>query len=254
MNQPLMSVARFRSGRTRAMATLIFLGIGIFADVVGVLANSIELATGNIMDPNSDEINVFILLELGLGLLMLTAGITTIVLFCMWLYRVADNLTALGHPRHLQQYSPGWAVGSFFVPFVNLVIPYRAVREVWVKSGPDYQPDTFSAYSDTSTPIYFKLWWGFWLASNVINNIATRAYFGANTRSEMSAATQIDIVGSLLTIPAAVFAIMVVKSIDQRQEERSRRVQYMPNLPPPPPVFNPPANVPPATPQRGPEF
>ncbi|QYO65100.1 DUF4328 domain-containing protein [Leptolyngbya sp. 7M] len=49
-------------------------------------------------------------------------GIATIVLFLVWLYRAHKNLFSL-KPTHLD-FSPGWAVGWWFIPFLNLVRPY----------------------------------------------------------------------------------------------------------------------------------
>ncbi len=224
------------------MAAVICLALGIFLNVVSLVTNAITLLTGSVADPTSEEIALSDLLDIGLGLLQLIVIFATIVLFSMWLYRAASNLEALGHPKHLREHSPGWAVGSFFVPFVNLVVPYRAVKEVWAKSDPEEVGEEggapFGYYSAASTPAYFKAWWGFWLVSNMVNNVATRLYFNVDTQDEMVWAMKVDTIGTLLTIPAAVFAILVVKSIDRRQQERSRRIRYIPNLPPPPPVFD----------------
>jgi hypothetical protein len=35
-----------------------------------------------------------------------------------------------------QRFSAGWAVGSWFVPFVNLVVPKQVVNDVWRASTP----------------------------------------------------------------------------------------------------------------------
>jgi hypothetical protein len=250
MNQPLTALAPYRPGHTRAMAAVIFLAAGIFLDVVGVAGTTVRLATGSVLDPSGEEITPYDLLELGLGLIQIIVVITTVVLFCMWLHRAHSNLPALGNPRQGLKYSPAWAVGSFFVPFVNLVVPYRATKEVWDKSDPAVGTDFFVPYSDSPAPAYFPLWWGFWIVSNIVNNIATRLYIRADSEAEMLVATWADLFGDLLNIPAAVFAILVVKGIDRRQDERSRRVSYVPNLPPPPPVFDGAANVPP---RGGPE-
>src|ERR1700690_2911245 len=55
-----------------------------------------------------------------LGLANFTVVVLTAVYVCLWLHRAFTNLRAL---RINTVMSPGWAVGSFFVPFVNLVVP-----------------------------------------------------------------------------------------------------------------------------------
>jgi hypothetical protein len=48
------------------------------------------------------------------------------VLFLLWQYRAAKTARALGYPARR---SPGWGVGSYFVPVVNLWMPYQALRD-----------------------------------------------------------------------------------------------------------------------------
>lgn len=62
------------------------------------------------------------------------AIVGAIAAFCMWTHRVYRNLPALG-ARGLR-YTPAWAVGWLFVPFVNLVIPFFVFSEIWRHSIP----------------------------------------------------------------------------------------------------------------------
>jgi len=64
----------------------------------------------------------------GLGvfeLLMLLTGIPASVLFLIWKYRAATSARA-NNPS-VMTVSPAMAVGSYFIPFANLVIPYQAM-------------------------------------------------------------------------------------------------------------------------------
>jgi len=151
----------------------------------------------------------------------------------MWLYRSYDNLRAFSPSRRLN-HSPGWAVGSFFIPFVNLVVPYRAVKEVWQKSG---SPDE-ALLSEPSPPAWFPIWWLFWLLASFAGNITMRASFDETVPE--STATMFSIVASALSILAAVFAYLVVDAIDKRQEEISGKLKLGKISGPPPP----PANLP----------
>jgi hypothetical protein len=168
-----------------------------------------------------------LLTVLGAGIFVATA-----VVFLMWLHRSSKNLPAFGQwnsPSH----SAAWAVGSFFVPIVNLFVPYQAIKEVWQKSRPsESQSFSFS----TSPPGFFPPWWGFWLASNIATNIYFRM-IGAELGRETVAV--VGIVSEILSIVAAGLAIQVIREIDRRQQESIDHVA--PNLqrpgPPPPPVF-----------------
>ena len=151
----------------------------------------------------------------------------TVIFFCIWLYRAYDNLRAF-NPSLPLDHSPGWAVGSFFVPFVNLLIPYRAVREVWQRSEP---PDE-SFLSAPSPPAILPIWWGFWLLASIASNLSLRSSLNENVSESTS--TVISIVAGGLTILAAVFAYLVVNAIDKRQEETSRKLRLGEFAGPPP--------------------
>jgi Domain of unknown function (DUF4328)/Protein of unknown function (DUF2510) len=48
------------------------------------------------------------------------------ILFLVWQYRAAQVARALRYPA---AHSPGWGVGCWFVPVVNLWMPYQALRD-----------------------------------------------------------------------------------------------------------------------------
>jgi hypothetical protein len=75
-----------------------------------------------------------------LGLATVAVYIATAVAFLMWLYRASNNVAAFGQRT---QHSSGWAVGSFFVPIMNLFVPYQATKDIWQKSEPDAQSFSF---------------------------------------------------------------------------------------------------------------
>lgn len=239
--QPITATEPFRSGHGRAVAVTILLAASMIVSLVAALATLAKIASGAASQiPNDEEVGVFDFIELGVGLIHIVVFIATVVAFCMWLYRVCKNLPALGNPKPVIDYSPAWAVGSFFVPFANLIIPFRAVKETWAKSDPAVPHDNYVAPSEPSGPLVLKVWWAFWLLSNFVANAAFRVWLNADTPGEFYIEAWLDMLSDLLTIPAAIFGIFVVREIDRRQEERGKRVVYAPQAPPPPPIFTPP--------------
>src|SRR5262245_21319112 len=65
----------------------------------------------------------------GSSLVMLIIYAVCIFLTCRLTFRMMKNLHLAG--SGYVSTSAGWAVGSYFIPFVNLVIPVRAVGEIW---------------------------------------------------------------------------------------------------------------------------
>ena len=222
----------FNSAHTRARIVKILLIAGAIAAGLSLVAEAVLLAVPPLADDQELGENlvtvVVVLLRLLFAVLEAIIYITTVVFFCMWLYRAYDNLRAFGHGQ--LDHSPGWAVGSFFVPFVNLVIPYRAVREVWQKSAP---PDE-ALLSAPSPPAWFPIWWAFWLISCFVDNISLRASFNEDIPENVT--TTIAIVASALSIIAAGVAYLVVDAIDKRQEETSQKLNLGRFSGPPAPV------------------
>jgi len=84
------------------------LQVALIAKAVTV---SITMAEATANDARQRLIGVFEIV------LLIGAAVT----FLVWFHRVDKNLSALGG-RDLK-YTPGWAMGGFFVPFLNLVRP-----------------------------------------------------------------------------------------------------------------------------------
>jgi hypothetical protein len=210
----------------------VLLIVGAVATGISLLAEALSLAFPLTDDQElgDNPIGTIVMLIVFLvAVLELIIYVATVVFFCMWLYRAYGNLPAF-NPSHRLNYSQGWAVGSFFVPFANLIVPYRAVKELWQKSGP---PDE-ALLSEPGPPAYFPVWWLFWLLGSFAGNISMRISFDENVPE--STATIISIVASALSIIAAVCAYLVVDAIDKRQEDTSGklRLREFSGAPPPP--------------------
>jgi hypothetical protein len=88
-----------------------------------------------------------------------------VVPIALWIYRAHANLRDAGVIK--LAYSPGWSVGSFFVPLVNLVIPFRAMRELHNRSHGETEWEANSPVGDVTS------WWSCHLAAMVVLAVAT---------------------------------------------------------------------------------
>ncbi len=139
---------RIASLETRAgivrLALWTFLGTG----AVGVLVTLLVLTwLLEIADPSVD-------LTAGLGFVSLLSWpvlLLAVIPVLAWVHRAHANLREAGVKG--LAYSPGWAVGSYFVPFVNCVVPFKAMRELYNRSYGE--PDDFAQSS--AGPV--TSWW-----------------------------------------------------------------------------------------------
>jgi hypothetical protein len=209
--------------------------------IIGAIATGLSLITEALSIPfpfsEGQELDenplgaVLALMIFLLAVFELIIYVTTVIFFCVWLYRAYDNLRVFNRWAGLD-YSPTMAVGSFFIPFANLVVPYRAVRETWQKSG---IPDELML-GLPEAPASFPVWWMFWLLGSFVGNISMRLSFNENVPH--TTATLVGILASALSIIAAVFAYLVVNAIDKRQEETAEKLQLGRFARPQPPPAN----------------
>lgn len=82
-----------------------------------------------------------------------------------WIYRAHANLREAGLDE--LNYTPGWTVGSYFMPLVNFVVPFRAMRELHNRSHGESEWQAHSPVADVSS------WWSCHLAAMLVLSVAT---------------------------------------------------------------------------------
>lgn len=234
MNSLTPPPAPFISAHGRARIVEILLIVGAITTGLSLLLEALSLLSPAPLEDQELSENlmgtVILVAAFMLTIFDVIIYLVTVVFFLIWLYRAYDNIRAFD-PWSRLNYSPGFVVGSFFIPIANLFVPYRAVKELWQKSrGPN------EAILSEPTPASFPLWWLFWLSASFAGNISFRVTFSENV--PLSTATMVAIVAHALFIAAAVFVYQVVDSIDKRQEEASARLNLGKLTGPPPPPTN----------------
>lgn len=201
--------------------------IGLLA-AVGVSSLIIGLAdvTGNLMVPGFaagefeiEGLGLAIVGVMGLAaLVLLPSLLACVITYCVWMYRSSANARALGATG--LQYTPGWSVGYWFIPFLNLVRPYQAIKEIYQASvGDQVSFDGTESWKSNVVPGFFGAWWFCWVVSNILQRIESRADRFPNGLGP--ATIPIGIASTVLGRAAAVLAILVVREITNAQEKRS---------------------------------
>jgi hypothetical protein len=142
------------------------------------------------------------------------------------MFKAYRNL--LGFGARLLEYSPGWAVGAFLTPVLNLIRPYSVVTEIWKASVPGTDG---AEWIQEKTPVMIRLWWGFWLASNLVTWISLSLLSsGQGDVGALLVRSYYTLVADLLAIPAAAAAIAVIHSVNQRQIRTGKQLSTPPLL------------------------
>lgn len=175
----------------------------------------------------------------------LIALLVTGVLWCVWQHRAHSNLRAFG--RNGLRYTPGWAVGWWFIPFASLWKPLGAMSELWKASEPTDDPN---AWLRARAWWVLGLWWACWIGGNLLDVVAS-AMQQESDLSTVASSDIVAVVARLVEIAAAICAVVILRDILGRQRVLAVSSGAVP-LPPPLPgatVALPPMPPPPPPPQ-----
>lgn len=99
----------------------------------------------------------------GLGTLIWIAGI---VCYSVWFYRALSNVKAAGADL---KFSPSWSVGAIFVPFVNLYVPFVALKELLQSSYIYEEQNKFLTWKEKAVTPAFYIYWIIGVAQTAIS-------------------------------------------------------------------------------------
>ena len=227
----------YQSGRTRAQLAVVLLAIGMAVDLIAIVsslfqASLLSNAAAGLGVTNAEATANDSRQQL-IAIIQLLVLVATAVCFSVWIYRAHKNLPALGAGN--LEYSPGWAVGGFFVPFLNIVRPFQVMREIWKASDPEVELSIPHSWQYVATSPLIGFWWGAWIVSNILGQLVFRLSDENNSIDDLLALTYLMIASDAVGIIAGVFAIVLVRSIDGRQERKFRRLVELYAPPPQPP-------------------
>ncbi|MBN1910486.1 MAG: DUF4328 domain-containing protein [Pirellulales bacterium] len=176
------------------------------------LLERMKVGNFDLSEPESNDMR-----QQAIGIIRIVLGLASVVAFLMWFHRAHRNLPSLGNSG--LKYSPGWAVGGWFVPFLNLVRPYQVMNEIWGGSDPEAVREGRESWYGRSYTIP-GWWWGLFLVMGFIGNISSHFMNGATQLDELITASWVIVALNTLTIPAAIVTILMVHRTTADQDER----------------------------------
>jgi hypothetical protein len=219
-------VRPYVSGHTRAVcvmslfaATIALLLLTIGCGVIGMQLWR-HLLNGR-PDESDSAIRDIIMFGPGIQWLVRLLGVVAIAasfFFLAWIHRVHRNLPALEAGD--LKYSPGWAVGYFFIPILNLFRPCQVMLEIWRESDPArlQVPGESLETTKASSAAIVGWWWASFLLIYLVNQ-GSRPFHDINTVGPI-AVLWIGIVSALVSIVAAVVTLVMVYRVDVHQSQR----------------------------------
>jgi hypothetical protein len=93
-------------------------------------------------------------------------AIAIFVVTLVWQYRLAENHRRLDRPG-TSLGTPGWAIGAWFIPIANLVLPFLSIRELWRGADPAVPPGD-RRWKQARLDSVLWWWWLLFVGSNLV--------------------------------------------------------------------------------------
>jgi len=151
--------------------------------------------------------------EVLIGRLSLLLFIGAGICWLMWQHRAYANLTLIGSRD--TEHTPGWSVGYWFIPLVNLFRPYQITAEIYRRSELLNGRDPIGGLSG---PPLVGAWWFVYLVWGGSIRFYTVIGREAKTLPTLLSATNIELTSHVIGVVAAILAIQVIRSIDRFQQ------------------------------------
>ena len=128
-----------------------------------------------------------------------------------WIKLANKNVRALG-AKNLE-FSPGWAVGWFFVPIANLFKPYKVMNEIWSAT---HSPENWKKNENHRA---VQKWWGLWIGSSGLIQLSNNLEKKADSVDKIIQLSYINIGGEILWIFLCLCFLTLVTRISTVQVE-----------------------------------
>jgi len=206
----------FRPAAGRAQWFIRFAWLALVSEIIGTALIGMEISllnrieSGNYTDSEVELNDTLVLVH---SVAASAVFLIALVVSYLWLYRVNKNSWVLRGAK--MKFRPGWSVGWWFIPFANLVQPYRIMCELWRANIPG---DEAEDWSPTTIPSTILFWWLLTLGTNITGYLSGRLTLQAEALSEHLLADGFYVASSLIGIAAWYMSIRLVRRIQAGQE------------------------------------
>ena len=128
--------------------------------------------------------------------------VATSVSVLMWIHRANHNARQLGATG--MKFTPGWAVGWYFVPIASIWKPYQAMKEICQAS---FNPQR---WWDEEWPALLPAWWALWLLATGAEGVS----WSVSTEVAESAS---DLARQSLAIPLILVLVSIINQVHRMQ-------------------------------------
>ena len=146
----------------------------------------------------------------GTGLVLLAAAFLCVTVSAIWLQTASALLAARGQAM---RHSPTGAWAWYFLPIANLIMPLRALREIWTAS---------LGHGERATDPLLVRWWSAWIVGNLAMSLAGPV----DTIAGPIAGTVFDAVGVAALLVAGMCFARIVATVTRAQAGQPQAITF----------------------------
>ncbi len=197
--------------------------VSFLADLAGTGSGVMELSLLRAIDAGSVAGDIDALADANdtrqqaIGVVQFIIYVVTGITFLVWIHRANRNARALGAEG--MKFTPGWAVGWYFVPIMSLWKPYQAMREIWQASA---EPGNWRA---VQAPPLLGWWWALYLGNQILNQAAYHLSDKVDSMDSALTASFVMTASSISGMPLDVIGILLVTKIAANQMWQTKTVE-----------------------------
>ena len=208
---------------TQGLATVIKVSIVVYC--LGTLGIMLLNTIGTLRYPNftnleaepSDQTEQLLLIgSFGFAVITVLVFLVAAVAVCMFMHRSNRNARVLGATQ--MEHAPGWSVGYWFIPILNLFRPYQAMKELYQSST---SPNG-SSWRDVEPSSMLGPWWGCWLIGGMISRAVNR--MESKSVDLGMGGVVANWIAAILLISGGVLLTMIVKDIAAKQHAAVKKL------------------------------
>jgi hypothetical protein len=201
--------------RAHARVVVVLLAILVVLSIISILSgwaerDLIARIADNAASVTATEVSASDRRQVVLGSLQVLLSAGTGIAFLVWFHRAYRD-PALDRGR--VRFSSGWAIGSWFVPYLNLVRPKQIMDDLWRASAPAVDDPTGGR---PRVPALVHAWWVLFLAMGVVGLIAFVISQSADTVEDFQGVNAIQLIGDLMSGLISIVALLVVTRLTRR--------------------------------------
>jgi hypothetical protein len=196
------------TGLTKFLQRLLWISVAVAC--IALVDDVVEFVQVQVGQLTPDQVATNDPIQGIIGLLQSGLGIVTGITFLKWIYRAYKNIQGFGAEG--LRFSPGWAVGYYFIPILSLIRPVQVMSEIWRASDdPRNWPRRPGSWLIVS-------WWTLFLIYTGVTQVSLEIAIQASTNDQWTLAAVLAIAGDLVSIPLSIAALRLVTEVYRRQK------------------------------------